>query len=389
MIRLVTLSVLQFVLLVSCQARQSQRVGGPFENAELMYIGMPKKIASSDTTLGWFPEGQKLIITGTILKPDGVTPAPNVILYYYHTDTKGYYANHPDLDQRAARHGYLRGWVKSDAQGKYAIHTVRPAAYPSESEPAHIHPSILEPGLDNPYYLDAFIFDDTLILTAEKRDAMENRGGSGILRILENGNIQVAEHNIILGLNIPNYPKEKVEQMASGRNIGEDVFSFTPYHAWGPDRGTNTCPVCKYGRYHGILYFVGNNPNWNDIKAWLLYLERESFKREQYLKAYFIYGGNTGEKKSTIINRLELLGKQLNLRRVALTTIPSFSDKASEINLNKINPQVENTFIIYKQSNIVSKFIGLKPSQESFGMVSKALDRTKGELFHLAPPKHK
>lgn len=388
MIRLITFPILQFLLLVSCQAQQSQRIGGPFENAEFIYIDMPKEITSSDTTLGWFSEGQKLIVTGTILKPDGITPAPNVILYYYHTDTKGYYSNHPDLDQRAARHGYLRGWVKSDAQGKYAIHTVRPAAYPSGSEPAHIHPSILEPGAEYPYYLDAFIFDDTLILTDEMRDGMENRGGSGILRVLAEDNIQVAEHNIILGLNIPNYPKTEVGQVASGRAVGEDVLSFTPYHAWGPDQGTNTCPICKYGRYHGILYFVGSNPDWDEIKAWLTYLERESFVREQYLKAYFIYGNEKDEKRSAVVERLERIGRQLNLRRVALTTVPSFSDKGSEIYLNEINPSVKNTFIIYKQNNIVSKFIDLTPTQAHFEMVSRALDRTKGEFFHLAPPKH-
>lgn len=385
MIRFVTFSILQFVLLFSCQALQSQRIGGPFENAELMYIDMPEEIASSDTTMGWFSEGQKLIVTGTILKPDGITPAPNVILYYYHTDTKGYYSNHPDLDPRAARHGYMRGWVKSDAQGKYAIHTVRPAAYPSGSEPAHIHPSILEPDLDYPYYLDAFIFDDTLILTPEKREAMANRGGSGILRILESDGVQIAEHNIILGLNIPDYPKTEAKGLASGRAIGEDVLSFTPYHAWGPDQGTNTCPVCKYGRYHGILYFVGSNPDWADIKAWLTYLERESFEREQYLKAYFIYGNEKDNRRKVVIERLEHIGRQLNLRRVALTTVPSFSDKASEIYLNEINPSVKNTFIIYKQNNIVSKFINLTPTQVNFEMVSKALDRTKGNYFHLAP----
>lgn len=382
--------VYYFIFSLTCHAiAQAQNlVGGPFENSKFMFIGMPEHIDSRDTTQGWFSSGQKLMITGTVLKLDGITPAPNVIVYYYHTDTKGYYANRKSLDPRAKRHGYLRGWVKSDEQGKYAIHTVRPAAYPNGSEPAHIHPAVLEPDINNPYYLDAFIFDDTLILTAEKRDAMTNRGGSGILRILESGDVQVAEHNIILGLNIPNYPKEEVKQMASGRNIGEDVFSFTPYHAWGPDRGTNTCPVCKYGRYHGILYFVGNNPNWNEVKEWLIYLERESSKREQYLKAYFIYGNETKKGQTDIVKRLELIGQQLNLRKVALTTVSSFSDKESEIYLNQINPKIENTFIIYKHSNIVSKFINLTPSSENFASMSRALDLTKGDFFHLPSPKH-
>ena len=387
--RLVTIILSQFVLLISCQAQQKPLIGGPFENSEFMYIGMSDDIDSRDTTQGWFSTGQKLMITGTVLKQDGITPVPDVIIYYYHTDTKGYYANQKGLDKRVARHGYLRGWVKSDEHGKYAIHTVRPAAYPNRDDPAHIHPAILEPGFDNPYYIDAFVFDDDPLLTTAKRRSMENRGGTGILRPLAQGDVQVAEHNIILGLHIPNYPNKDESKLKSGRAIGEDVFSFTPYHAWGPDRGTNTCPICKYGRYQGILYFVGNNPDWNEIKEWLKYLEKESSVRAQYLKAYFIYGNESEEERTKVIERLERLGQQLNLRKVALTIVPSFTDEGSEIYLNEINQKVENTFIIYKHSNIVSKFINLKPSSENFASISKALDQTKGDFFHLAAPKHK
>ncbi|MBK8355591.1 MAG: hypothetical protein IPL13_09540 [Saprospiraceae bacterium] len=69
--------------------------------------------------------------------------------------------------------------------------------------------------------------------------------------------MQVAEHNIILGLNIiPNYPQINQSKLNSGLEIGEDNPSFTPFHAFGPDKGTRTCPVCKYGRFHGIVYFI-------------------------------------------------------------------------------------------------------------------------------------
>lgn len=60
---------------------QNGIVGGPFENGEFMYIGMPKIIPSVDTSDAWSQNGQKLLITGTIYKLDGKTPAPDVILY--------------------------------------------------------------------------------------------------------------------------------------------------------------------------------------------------------------------------------------------------------------------------------------------------------------------
>jgi hypothetical protein len=54
-------------------------------------------------------------------------------------------------------------------------------------------------------------------------------------------NLMIGERNMILGLNVPGYPKQDSAAMESGKNIEEDVFSFTPTHAWGPDKGTKTC----------------------------------------------------------------------------------------------------------------------------------------------------
>ena len=363
-------------------------VGGPFENGDFMYVGMPENIKSVDTSAGWSQNGQKLLITGTIYKLDGKTPAPDVILYYYHTDIKGYYPNNYNLDQRVKRHGYIRGWIKSDENGNYSIYTVRPASYPNTDFEAHIHPAIKEPNIEKEYYIDEFVFDDDKLLTREKRKKLQNRGGSGVLRVLEKGDLQIAEHNIILGLNIPNYPEKLETKKQSGLQIGEDNPSFIPFHAWGPDKGTKTCPVCKYGRYHGIVYFVGNNPNWDDIKKWLTFLEQESVSRTKYLKAYFVYGNENNYSKSKRENELEQIGKELNLKNIALTFVPSFTDTESEVNLNKIDPLLENTFVIYRHRTIIAKFIDLKPSTDNFNLISNTLEKTKSDYFDLPEPKH-
>lgn len=175
-------------------AARTQTVGGGCDGCELMYIGMPKQIKSIDTSAGWTEKGQKLLITGTAFKPDGKT------------DSKGYYSPRKGMDKRTLRHGHIRGWIKTDPQGRYAIYTIRPAAYPDRSEPAHIHTSIKEPDIDTEYYIDEFVFDDDPLLNAKKRKALENRGGSGILKTALSGNLQIAKHDIRLGLHIPNYP---------------------------------------------------------------------------------------------------------------------------------------------------------------------------------------
>ena len=191
------------------------------------------KYNSVDTSSGWFESGQKILITGTIYQIDGKTPAPNMILYYWQTDNIGYYSNNKNLHKDAIRHGHIRGWVKTDRNGNYSIFTIKPAPYPNGNIPAHIHPVIKESTITNGYYIDDFVFDDDILLTGALRKAMENRGGSGVLRLLVKDDLLIAERNIILGLNIPNYPILQKSEIQSGKNIGEDIVSFTPLSCLG------------------------------------------------------------------------------------------------------------------------------------------------------------
>ena len=40
--------------------------------------------------------GEKLLISGTVYLPDGVTPAKDIIVYVYHTNIEGYYPKRGD-----------------------------------------------------------------------------------------------------------------------------------------------------------------------------------------------------------------------------------------------------------------------------------------------------
>lgn len=368
---------------------QATAVGGAFENREFTYYGIPKVISSVDTSAGWKLAGQKLLLTGTVYQIDGKTPAPDVLLYYYQTNTEGRYLHKPDEsrsmppNELGQTHGYIRGWVKTDSLGRYFIYTIRPGVYPTNDEPAHVHITVKEPNDINEYYIDDFVFDDDQILTAARRRGLENRCGSGVLRLVQKGDLQIGERNIILGLNIPGYPKKAASEISSGRNVGEEVISFIPYHAWGSDKGTRTCPVCKYGWYHGILYFVGNQPNWEEIRNWLTFLEQESKQRAPYLKVYFVYGNEKGYAKGGREKELAQLGADLQLENLALTFVPSITDSESEIDVNKINAAAENTFIVYKRSVIVDKFINLKPTEQNFKLLTARLNETANEYFAL------
>ena len=149
--------------------------------------------------------GPKLEISGTIYQSDGKTPAKGVILYIYHTDQKGVYPQKGNETGWAKRHGYLRGWIKTNADGKYKFYTLRPASYPNSRAPQHIHPVIKEPNR-NEYYIDEYLFTDDPFLDENEKANQQKRGGSGIITLTKKQDgTWVGKRDIILGMNIPNY----------------------------------------------------------------------------------------------------------------------------------------------------------------------------------------
>ncbi|MEB2773943.1 intradiol ring-cleavage dioxygenase [Algoriphagus sp. D3-2-R+10] len=191
----------------SCNAQtipSDKVVGGPCEGCEAIFEFGDKKLNAVDT-LPLFSENEpKLIITGRVFQRDGKTPTSDVIIYIYHTNREGIYQTQGNEKGWAKRHGFIRGWVKTDDEGNYTFYTFRPGAYSSRDEPEHIHITIKEPG-KTAYYLDDFVFEDDPLLTKERKENLNNRGGSGVMiPMLENG-ILTIHRDLILGLNIPEY----------------------------------------------------------------------------------------------------------------------------------------------------------------------------------------
>ncbi|MBX2944323.1 MAG: intradiol ring-cleavage dioxygenase [Cyclobacteriaceae bacterium] len=179
---LVTAICLSF--LTACTQTKTQReeaLGGPCEDCELLFEGMPKRLSWRTTISRPDEPGEPLIISGTIYKKDGKTPAPGVILYIYQTDNRGLYSPAPNQTVAKA-HGHLRGWMKTDEQGRYKFETIRPGPYPDRNDPQHIHPIIYEPGKGY-YWVDDYLFDDDPLLTGHHRTRQPERGGPGIMKL--------------------------------------------------------------------------------------------------------------------------------------------------------------------------------------------------------------
>lgn len=125
--------------------------------------------------------GESFVFEGVVYQANGKTPAPNVVLYAYHTNADGLYANGSDESTWSRRHGRLRGWVKTGADGRYRFKSIKPAPYPNDVLPAHVHITVLEPERQ-PYWIDDIVFDGEFGVTAKYRKSMVNKGGNGIVK---------------------------------------------------------------------------------------------------------------------------------------------------------------------------------------------------------------
>lgn len=118
-------------------------------------------------------------------RTDGRTPASDVVIYAYQTNADGLYAGGSNASEWSRRHGRLRGWARTDAEGDYVFSTIKPGIYPDRSEPAHIHLIVQEPGRP-PYWIDDVVFEGEFGVVAHRANE-ERRGGGGVVRLGRDG----------------------------------------------------------------------------------------------------------------------------------------------------------------------------------------------------------
>lgn len=189
-------------------AQEEPVVGLPCEGCDAVFVGLPETVPSTSRIASPGEPGEPMRIEGTIMDRSG-TPAPAVIIYAYHTDAQGVYPRTERLQGTPAfRHGRLRGWARSDQNGRYAFETIRPASYPDTETPAHVHMHVIEPGRCT-YYLDSIHFtDDPRAGEQESGQADEPRGGSGLVEPRRDASGRwIVEREIVLGRGVPRYER--------------------------------------------------------------------------------------------------------------------------------------------------------------------------------------
>ena len=197
-LRRATFAAVAFPFLLNCQSDTLAQKS----NADV--LSLIKKNANTSPAVNWCgaidaPENvswksilakksardEPMMISGTVYNPDGKTPAPNVLIYFYHTDSEGFYNRKRDGEPL---HGHFRGWMLTDARGQYEFSSIRPAAYPERKFAAHVHMTLT--GTNFPENsIDSILFEgDTLISRAERETAGRKGGFNPIVKLEKGAN---------------------------------------------------------------------------------------------------------------------------------------------------------------------------------------------------------
>lgn len=173
-------------------------VGLPCDGCEHVFAGMPAEIHPEARIAPPGEAGEPLVIDGVVRDAAGA-PQPGIVVYAYQTDASGRYP------EAATRHGALRAWTKTDAEGRYRFTTIRPGGYPGTRITQHVHLHVLEPGRAT-YYIDDLEFTDDPRQRDPARRSDHARGGEGLSTPTRDpdGTWRV-RRDIVLGANIPGY----------------------------------------------------------------------------------------------------------------------------------------------------------------------------------------
>jgi protocatechuate 3,4-dioxygenase beta subunit len=95
----------------------------------------PQMIVSSDEP------GEPLLLSGTVYAADGATPVSGARVHVHQTNQKGEYT-------RLGSSGSgdrIEGEFMTGPAGRYLFRTIRPASYPGNGPPAHVHYAVVGP----------------------------------------------------------------------------------------------------------------------------------------------------------------------------------------------------------------------------------------------------
>lgn len=157
--------------------------------------------------------------------------------------------------------------------------------------------------------------------------------------------------------------------LESGVKVGESVSAFEPFHVTGPDKGTNTCPVCKYGATPAAQIWV-NGDDLDNVGKLAKNLEARIEKAgSKKLKTFFVFLDPSVESK------LPSMAEKLGLKYVALTYVKGPEDEATKTYGINTSSEVKNTVMVYSKRQVLANIVNLKADEKGLKELDSAIDK--------------
>jgi hypothetical protein len=163
------------------------------------------------------------------------------VVYAYHTDIKGLYT-----PSGAARPPRLRGWARTDAEGRYEFRTIRPAPYPGDGPPAHVHFYLSGPGYPR-QEAEELQFEGDRKVTQEIAERSRRAGRFGGVRPLTRGTDGVWRCTFDMRLRPSTDPSFKAIGAFFALSVADLQASAKWYSAPGSTRRESVHGVFKAG----------------------------------------------------------------------------------------------------------------------------------------------
>ncbi len=167
----------------------------------------------------------------------------------------------------------------------------------------------------------------------------------------------------------------KTLTLKSGPKPGNPVFAFEPWHVSGPDKGTKTCPICKYGKIAAVQVWMNHDSSAN-ILGLAQVLESEITKHGATKLKAFVVDYNATHKATAVVSRnLKELAAQATGPNVAFTYLSNFNDPAVEAYEINTKAAIKNTVIVYVNRKAVATFVNLQADNTGKSRLVTAINK--------------
>ncbi|MBM3493019.1 MAG: hypothetical protein FJX72_01660 [Armatimonadetes bacterium] len=163
--------------------------------------------------------------------------------------------------------------------------------------------------------------------------------------------------------------------LKSGVEKGAVLPAYHPMHVTGPDKNSQTCPVCKYPRNPAVQAWI-NTDDEKNVSALVGALEKASAKHAgSKLKAFVVFMNPTRESADALKARLAKIGEKHNIQYVALTFLPGPDDGAVKGYGVNADAKVRNTIFVYRNRTVDAKMVNFTADEKGVAALHDAIGR--------------